>query len=263
MDVRLVEVKSAISPSRLPGLDWAINPYRGCSHACSYCYAQDVTKFEFSRRWGEVVEVKINIVSRLKKELGRGAKGVYGIGTVTDPYQPLEREYRLTRGCLALLRAVGANVSILTKSDLVLRDLDLLIGWKGVEVGVSVGCIDESLVPLIESGAPSPARRFKTLSRLAQEGVDVYLMAAPIIPSLSDSEDALTTLVRSAGAVGVRRIIWDRFNPKPLATGRLRRALASKGLSVVPRDSDRDLARTRAVLRRECARLDIELLDAF
>lgn len=263
MDVRLVEVKSAISPSRLPGLDWAINPYRGCGHACSYCYAQDVTRFELSRPWGEVVEVKINIVSRLKKELERGVKGVYGMGTVTDPYQPLEQEYRLTRGCLVHLKAVGASVSILTKSDLVLGDLDLLIGWKGAEVGVSVGCIDESLVSLIEPGAPSPARRFKTLSKLTQAGVDAYLMAAPIISSLCDSEDALKTLVGSADAAGVRRIIWDRFNPKPCATGRLRRALASKGLSMVPRDSDSDVSRTRAILKRECAGLGIELLDAF
>ncbi|MGQ9588056.1 MAG: radical SAM protein [Thermoplasmata archaeon] len=263
MDVRLVEVKRAISPSHLPGLDWAINPYRGCGHACSYCYAQDVTRFELSRPWGEVVEVRVNIVSRLKKELERGVKGVFGIGTVTDPYQPLEQKYRLTRGCLVHLRAVGASVSILTKSDLVVRDLDLLTGWRGAEVGVSVGCTDESLVSVIEPGAPSPVLRFRTLSELTQAGVDTYLMAAPIISPLCDSEDALKRLVGNADAAGVKRVIWDRFNPKPCATDRLRRALASKGLGLTPNDSDRGSSRTRAILRRECARLGIELLDAF
>ena len=75
--VRLVQCKSAASPSRLPGLDWALNPYRGCGHSCAYCYAQDVTRFEMSKPWGETVEVKVNFVQRLKRDLERGAHGVY------------------------------------------------------------------------------------------------------------------------------------------------------------------------------------------
>src|SRR5512137_1135841 len=124
MTVRLMECKSAVSPSRLPGLDFALNPYRGCSHRCVYCYAQDVTRFEMGKPWGEEIVVKTNIVAALKKQLEKKSQGVFGIGTVTDPYQPLEKEYELTRGCLSLLRRKGASVSILTKSDLVTRDLD-------------------------------------------------------------------------------------------------------------------------------------------
>src|SRR4030065_2036625 len=122
MEVRLVECRSAVSPSRLPGLDWALNPYRGCGHACSYCDAQDVTRFEMARPWGDVIEVKTNFVGNLRRDLEKNSKGVYGLGTVTDPYQPLEERYELTRGSLALLKRFRARVSILTKSDLVLRD---------------------------------------------------------------------------------------------------------------------------------------------
>jgi DNA repair photolyase len=263
VEVRLVECKSAISPSRLPGLDWAVNPYRGCGHACAYCYAQDVTRFEMARPWGYVIEVKTNIVSRLKKDLERKLRGVIGIGTVTDPYQPLESEYELTRGCLVVLKSKGARISVLTKSDLVLRDLDILAGWPDAEVGISIGCSDEHIASIVEPGAPSPDRRFLALRNLNDKHVNTYLMAAPLIPGLSDSEEGLIELVRKAKNSGVRRIIWDRFNPRPLATSRLRKCTSQLGAQSLRPQTEIDSSRTRFVLDRECARSEIELLDAF
>ena len=259
----MVECRSAVSPSRLPGLDWAINPYRGCGHACAYCYAQDVTRFEMSRAWGDVVEVRVNIVTRLKKELQKGASGVYGVGTVTDPYQPLERKHELTRGCLRLLRGAGATVSILTKSDLVLRDLDILSGWPDVEVGISVGCCDDEVASRIEPGASSPSARFGALSALADAGVDVYLMAAPIIPGVCDSEGMLVQLVKASADVGVRRIMWDKYNPKPMAGARIRRALSACGTTTTLAQSPSVVQRVRSILERECSTRKIELMDAF
>jgi DNA repair photolyase len=263
MAIRLVECKSAISLSRLPGLDWAINPYRGCAHGCRYCYAQDVTRFEMDREWGSVVEAKINIVSRLKRELEKGAKGVYGIGTVTDPYQPAEKEYELTRGCLVLLKRAKARISILTKSDLVLRDSDILSDWDGSEVGMSIGCPYDNVASVTEPGACPPSRRFAALARLSEAGIANYLMAAPILPGICDSDEAFEDLVQGATDAGVSRIIWDVFNPKPLAAARLKLALSSKGLT--PRSpSGRSYAGTlRAILARQCSIHGIELIDAF
>lgn len=262
MVVRYVECVNATSPSRLPGLDRALNPYRGCAHSCAYCYAQDVTRFEMSRPWGSLVEAKVNIVQLLKKELRKGPKGVYGVGTVTDPYQPIEKELELTRGCLRLLRDAKAETSILTKSDLVLRDLDILSGWSSSEVGMSVGVVDDSVAGLLEPGAPSPSRRFYALQRLSESGVRTYVMAAPIIGGVGDSEQSVVELVEKAGAAGTSRILWDKFNPKPLACSRLKKALEKKGIALST-GSPVEVERVRLVLRRECARLQIELLDAF
>ena len=264
LEVRPRECKRAASPSRLPGLDWAINPYRGCAHSCAYCYAQDVTRFEPSRAWGEVVEVKIGIVQNLKRELEKErAEGVYGVGTVTDPYQPLEKEYELTRGCLALLKRNVASVSILTKSDLVLRDMDILRSWRGAEVGISIGCADRDVAKLLEPGAPTPDNRFRALQKLSEEGISVYLMAAPIIRGLSDSDGAIAELVRLTGESGVHRIIWDKYNPRPMASARMARVLSSAGLEMEVPHTSADAGRVRKVFLEECRRFGIDLEEAF
>lgn len=261
--MRFVQCKTAASRSRLPGLDWAVNPFRGCSHACAYCYAQDVTRFELGRPWGDVIEVKVNIVQKLKKELTNGAKGVYGLGTVTDPYQSLEGKFELTRGCLAVLKKAGAEVSILTKSDLVLRDVDILMGWTAAEVGVSVASLDRAITGVLEPGAPSPEKRLDALRKLSEAGVRTYLMAAPIIRGLSDSEENLRALVNQANSSGVSAIMWDKFNPKTMATSRLRMRLAEKGFERPNPLTMDDVSRIRSILGSECARAGIELLDAF
>lgn len=263
IEVRLVACKTALSPSRLPGLDWALNPYRGCTHSCVYCYAQDVTRFEPSRPWGEVLEVRSNIVEVLRKELMRARDGVVGVGTVTDPYQPAEERYELTRGCLAGLRSRGVEASVLTKSPLVLRDMDLLEGWAGAEVGLSIASMDEGLSAVLEPGAPKPDERMAALERLARAGVRTYLMAAPIIPGLWDGPSSLSELVECAFSAGVRRIIWDRYNPKPIAQNRLRAVLSNAGLldkmTGAP-DGDRDV---RKAIESECRRRSIEVVYAF
>ena len=263
MEVRLVQCSTAASQSRLPGLDWAVNPYRGCGHGCAYCYAQDVTRFRPGSPWGEVVEVKTNIAQKLKKELSRRCTGVYGVGTVTDPYQPLEAEYELTRGCLSVLKRYGASASILTKSDLVLRDLELLVGWSGVEVGISVGTADAEICSVLEPGASAPRLRFDALRRLTEAGVATYLMAAPIIPSVSDSDAAVLRLVEAAEGSGVRRLIWDCWNPKPLARKRLTVVATNAGLIGSPDELSGRCVAAGALLKVECEKRGIELVNAF
>lgn len=206
--------------------------------------------------------MKVNFVHVLAKQLAKGSRGTFGLGTVTDPYQPLEKEYELSRGCLKELRRAGSHVSVLTKSDIVLRDLDILSGWEGSEVGVSLGSIDENVSVLLEPGAPSPERRLEALRRLSADSVDTYVMAAPIVPGISDSEESLRTLVRKTEKSGSKRIMWDKFNPKPMAGARLRRALAAKSLQLGKSDGAWT-AFVRGVLLDECGARGIELLDAF
>ena len=207
--------------------------------------------------------MKVNIVTRLRKELERGLKGVYGVGTVTDPYQPLETEHQLTRGCLAMLKRFGAEASVLTKSDIVLRDIDLLRGWDSVEVGVSVGCEDDRIASMIEPGAPPPKARFETLSALADAEIEVYLMAAPIIPGLSDSPSQLRALVESAAGAHVERIMWDKWNAKPIASSRLGAALEGASMSVEWKKHANASSRVRAELAGLCRSKGIDLVDAF
>lgn len=263
MELRMTSCKSALSRSRLPGLDWALNPYRGCAHSCAYCYAQDVTRFELSRPWGSVLEVKVNIVRVLKKELQSKREGVVGVGTVTDPYQPAERRFELTRGCLAVLRSKDMEVSVLTKSPLVLRDLDLLSGWSGAEVGLSVASMDETVASLVEPGAPRPSERMAALQRLNEAGVRTYLMAAPIVRGLSDDARSLDELVSHASKAGVKRIMWDMYSPKPIAQRRLDSVLESAGGARTLPAPPMDAQSVRKHLLRECSALRIELVDAF
>jgi DNA repair photolyase len=244
-------------------LDRAINPYRGCAHSCAYCYAQDVLRFEPGREWGQVVEVKTNLVQQLEKELEKGPKGVYGIGTVTDPYQPLEREHGLTRGCLEVLRRREACASILTKSDLVLRDLDILRGWTRAEVGISIGCADDTISAVLEPCAPPPTVRFHALKTLVEAGVSTYLMAAPIVGGVSDDLPMLASLVDKAALSGVTRIMWDKYNPKPMASARLRRVLDGSALRGRAKSSPPDWPRTRASLASLASERGLHIVDAF
>ncbi|MEW5747924.1 MAG: radical SAM protein [Candidatus Thermoplasmatota archaeon] len=258
-----VKCKAALSPSKLPGLDWALNPYRGCSHGCLYCYVQDVTGFALDRPWGSAVEAKVNIAHQLKAQLERGVEGVVGVGTVTDPYQPAEQGLELTRNCLVLLKRYDVRISVLTKSDLVLRDLDLLRGWEGAEVGVSIGCPDDTAAARVEPGAPSPGRRFAALAKLTEAGVDAYLMAAPIVPSVSGSDGMLRGLVQRASEAGIRRIMWDGLNPKPVASKRMVAALPALEADLEVARSGTWSSRVRIRLAEECRSRSLTLVDAF
>lgn len=132
-----IECKTALSLSRLPGFDYSLNPYRGCAHGCSYCYAPNILRVP-RKEWGDFVQVKRNIPKVLASELKNKERGTVGISTTTDPYQPLEEKYELTRLCLMQLQRYDFPVSIITKSSLVTRDIDILSGFSEVEVGFTI-----------------------------------------------------------------------------------------------------------------------------
>ncbi|MFX0194805.1 MAG: radical SAM protein [Candidatus Hodarchaeota archaeon] len=209
MKVTEVSCKSALSKSGL-GYDYALNPYRGCEHGCTYCYAPAVLRE--TRPWGQFVDIKRNIPSILAKELRRRMKGHVGIGTVTDAYQPVEQRYEVTRRCLEQLLRFDFPISIQTKSSLVLRDLDLLKQFSQVDVGVTITSYDDNLRQVFEPRAASVSERLVTLEQLSAHGIATWLFLGPILPSITDKN--LEDLIKAAMKSGVQEIIIDKLRLK-------------------------------------------------
>jgi len=205
-----------LSPSGLPGIDYALNPYGGCEHGCVYCYAPEVLHTDW-KDW-RVVKVRSNIPDRLSKELS-GLDGTIGIGTVTDPYQYAEKRFKLTQRCLKILKERDFRIHLHTKSDLVLRDADLLASMRG-EVGVTITGIDEKYSKITEPGAPLPVKRLYALEQLTSRGVDTYALIGPILNHLEGNEKDFVDAVVSTG---VKRVFIDSLNLRPQLMERLNR----------------------------------------
>ncbi|RLF14035.1 MAG: radical SAM protein [Thermoprotei archaeon] len=200
--VRVVRiyVSEALSRSGLPDIDYALNPYVGCAHSCIYCYAREYTRDkEVAENWGKIVKVKENIVKVLGKEVRRKRRGIVGLSTITDPYQPIERDFHLSRKCLELLLKCGFPVSIQTKSDLVLKDIDVLSRYVDlVDVGITITTLEDSISSIIEPHAPSPSRRATALRELADHGIQTWLFFGPIIPGFNSDLETIRELVALA-----------------------------------------------------------------
>lgn len=212
----VAKCRRALSPSKLPGIDYALNPYGGCEHGCIYCYAPEVTHTSW-KEW-RVVKVRGNIVERLAAELP-GLKGTVGIGTVTDPYQYAEKRFMLTRMCLEELKRKDFRIHIHTKSDLILRDLELIASMRG-EVGVTVTGLDERRSKMTEPGAPMPSKRLETLTALSEARVDVYALIGPVLDHLEGHEKEF---VDAVAATGAKRAVIDALNLRPELSERLDR----------------------------------------
>jgi len=210
-EYRCVECRTALSRSKLPGLDFALNPYVGCAHDCVYCYAPFILGMERAK-WGADIAAKSNI-PRLLAEEAQKVKGTVGVGTVTDPYQPMEKETGLTRKCLEVLAAKRIRFSILTKSDLVLRDLDLIKRCPGSEVGVTVTTIDDWAASTFEPHAPSPRRRLEAVRQLVSSGVEAYVLIGPVIPTVVEKDTEL--FLQAIVDTGVKRVMTDRLRLRP------------------------------------------------
>ncbi|MDD5503654.1 MAG: radical SAM protein [Candidatus Thermoplasmatota archaeon] len=212
MEIREIECKTALSHSGLSELDYSLNPYRGCAHACLYCYAPAMTYEE--RRWGSFVDVKINVAQVLEQETKTKKRGVVGLGTVTDAYQPLEEKYKITRACLEVLAKRHWPVCIQTKSALVLRDIDILQKMD-CEVGLTITAIDDSVRMAFEPGASSAGDRLSALEKLAAAGIRTFAFIGPILPYLTDKNADLEKLISSLADAKVGYVMADRFRVKP------------------------------------------------
>ncbi|MBD3312101.1 radical SAM protein [archaeon] len=180
MKISEVKVKSIITKSRIPGVDYVINPYTGCAHGCKYCYATFMKRFtNHPEPWGSFVDVKINAPELMKGLIKLKGKSVT-LSSVTDPYQLLEKKYKITRQILEKLITVQPNLSILTKSSLIMRDLDLLKQFKHLEVWFSLSITDKSVRKELEPRASSIADRIKALKELHEAGIRTVVFIAPI-----------------------------------------------------------------------------------
>ena len=181
MIVKEIYAKSILSKSRV--FDYTINPFVGCEHVCTYCYARFMKRFTDHREeWGEFVDAKINAPTILQREIKKKRVGKVWISGVCDPYQPLEKKYELSKSCLEILLKHGWPVTIQTKSPLVLRDMELLRKSNEIEVGLTITTADENVRKIFEPNSPRIKERIETLEKLHSAGVKTFAMIAPLLP---------------------------------------------------------------------------------
>jgi DNA repair photolyase len=206
--------KSALNAVKGMGFKWSLNPYMGCVHRCTFCY---VRHFEHRSdrpsddRYGTSIRVKTNVAEVLRKELARASweREHVAIGAATDPYQPAEGKYKLTRACLEALRDASNSFSIITRGPMIVRDLDVLVEAAQrapVSVTFSVPTVDEEVWKRTEPSTAHPRQRLKAVKTLVEAGINARVGMAPILPGISDRPEQLREVVRAAreaGATGI------------------------------------------------------------
>src|SRR2546428_5065848 len=206
--------KSALNPVRGMGFKWSLNPYMGCVHRCTFCYVRHFERRSdrpSDDRYGTSIRVKTNIAEVLRRELARASweHEHVAIGAATDPYQPAEGKYRLTRACLEALRDASNPFSIITRGPMIVRDVDLLVDASkraSVAVTFSVPTLDEDVWRKTEPSTAHPRQRLRALKQLVDAGVKAGVGMAPILPGISDRPEQLREVVRAArqaGATGI------------------------------------------------------------
>jgi DNA repair photolyase len=213
-EYRLEPCKSALTSVRGMPFRWSLNPYMGCVHRCTFCYVR-----HFEQRadrpsddgYGRSIRVKTNVAEVLRRELARPSwdREEVALGTATDPYQPAEGRFRLTRACIDELARSGTPFSIVTRGPLIVRDVDVLREASSrveVSVYVSLPTLDERVWRTTEPGTAPPSSRLEAVRRLSEAGIDVGIGMAPVLPGLSDRREQLDAVVRAARAAGARGI---------------------------------------------------------
>jgi len=226
---------------------WTINPYRGCEFGCVYCYARYTHDFlelrdplDFERR----IFVKRLAAEVLARTLSRTPIGedAIAIGTATDPYQPAERKFRLTRSMLEVFaRLAGLNLSITTKSALVTRDLDLLMKINRrshLQLNISLITLDRRLQRLLEPRAPRPALRLRALNELVRAGIRCNVLMMPMIPGLTDEPACIENVIRAAKRAGADGVWWRSLYLKPAAARRFIPFIRERFPELAPRIDD-------------------------
>jgi DNA repair photolyase len=206
--------RSALNRVKGMPFNWSLNPYMGCAHRCTFCY---VRAFElradrpFDDRYGRTIRVKTNVADVLARELARPSwrgEGV-AIGAATDPYQPVEGRYRLTRACLEALAAAANPFSLITRGPMIVRDLDVLqaaAGRADVSVNFSIPTLDPDVWRKTEPGTAPPRQRLRALKQLVNAGIKAGVGMAPILPGISDRPDQLAEVVRAAREAGATHL---------------------------------------------------------
>jgi DNA repair photolyase len=210
-----VRCRSALNRVKgMPFFKWTLNPYRGCTHGCHYCFARRYqTQLELNAGddFASVIFVKTNFVEVLRRELDRPAwtKELIGFGTATDPYQPIEGTYKLSRGVLEALRDAATPVGIVTKGPLVVRDIDVLQDLSkraACRIHVSVPTVDEDAWEKLEPGVAHPRQRLRAVRQLVDAGLDCGVLMAPIVPGFSTQPSKIERTIKAIADSGARSV---------------------------------------------------------
>lgn len=245
-----VECKSALNSVQGMGFRWSLNPYTGCEHRCAFCY---VRAFELRAdrpgddRYGRAIRVKVNVAAVLRRELARRSwrHELVAVGTATDPYQPAEGRYRLTRACLEALRDHRNPAGIITRGPMIVRDVDVLQDLNAraeLSVNFSIPTLDEEVWRRTEPGTAPPRQRLRALEQLVAAGIKAGVGMAPILPGLSDRPDQLEEVVRAARAAGATHLWASVLHLKP--------GTREHFLEVLARHWPEELPRYRALYSR-------------
>ncbi|MBO3800347.1 MAG: radical SAM protein [Candidatus Brockarchaeota archaeon] len=224
--VREIECKSLLNKSAIA--EYCINPYVGCQHGCRYCYAAGIT-FRLRRRreeWGTFLDVKINALDILSKEVKNKRIGRVYLSSLTDPYQQMEKKYELTRRIIEILMRNSFPVIIQTKSKLVTRDLDLLSKNKTNEVGVTIVSMDEKISGNFEPFSSKPEERLEAIGLAKDNGLKTYVFFGPVLPYLSDND--IGGLLLKFKESGADYIYVDRLNLRPMVWGMVSKVVLQK-----------------------------------
>jgi DNA repair photolyase len=276
--------RSALNRVQGMPFGWSLNPYMGCAHRCTFCY---VRAFELradrpaDERYGTSIRVKTNVAEVLRRELARPSwhrEGI-AIGAATDPYQPAEGRYRLTRACLEVLADAANPFGLITRGPMIVRDLDVLVDAAGradVSVTFSIPTLDVDIWRRTEPGTAPPHQRLRALSQLVEAGVKAGVGMAPILPGLSDKPELLAEVVRAARAAGATGVWANLLYLKPGTKEHFLTALERDWPELLPqyehlyarraylpaettnpvRDQVRELARAHGVRDRRRVRLE-------
>ena len=243
VDYLEVECKSALNPVKNMGFSWSLNPYTGCEHRCAFCY---VRAFEqradrpSDDRYGRTIRVKTNVAAVLRVELARRSwrKETVVIGAATDPYQPAEGRYRLTRQCLETLRDFSNPTAMITRGPMVVRDIDILSDLArraDLHITFSIPTVDDDVWRKTEPGTAHPRQRLRAIEKLVSAGIDVGVGMAPILPGLSDRPDRLEAVIKAARAAGATGLWAGMLHLKDGTREHFMSVLAKHWPELVPR----------------------------
>jgi DNA repair photolyase len=237
--------RSALNRVTGMGFRWSLNPYMGCAHRCAFCYVRGFERRAdrpSDERYGTSVRVKVNVVEVLRAELARRSwhRETVAIGAATDPYQPAEGRYRLTRGCIAALGASRTPIDLITRGPLVVRDRDVLADAARrapVRVSVSVATIDEGLAVRLEPGVAPPRQRLRAIRLLTDAGIAAGVALAPVLPGLTEAPRQLAEVLSAAREAGATHAWTNLLNLRP--------GTREHFLSVIEREWPEELDRYR------------------
>lgn len=237
--------RTALNRVKGMGFDWSLNPYMGCAHRCAFCYVRGFERRAdrpSDDRYGSSVRVKVNVAEVLRAELGRRSwkRELVAIGAATDPYQPAEGRYRLTRGCLEVLGEARTPFSIITRGPLIVRDLDVLADAArrcDVMVSVSVATVDDRLSAWLEPGVAPPRQRLRAIRMLSDAGIRAGVALAPVLPGLTDDARGMAAVLAAAREAGATHAWSNVLN--------LRAGTREHFLGVLEREWPEELARYR------------------